>query len=191
MAKQSKSEKIISDTQLLAGIQKYLPNTTLTIQAAPESTAQVATVLQARITKIQAVLTARAALHSAVLAATQEVSSTEPFVQDVRLAVLAMYSTSPSILGDFGVSARKQRTPLTTEQRLIAVAKGKATRVARGTMGAKKKAAIVGTVTGAIMVPVDGSASSVVSSTPSASPPAVTAAPAATAITNGTSTPHS
>src|ERR1700722_8371965 len=194
MAVHTKSQQLISATQLLAGIQKYLPNTPFTIQAQPATTAQVVTVIQARISKMQAVVTAKAALHSAVLAADQEVTSTDTFVQDVRTTVLGMYSNSPSILGDFGVSARKEPTPLTTEQKLVAAAKRTATREARGTMSAKKKATIKGTVTGSIVVPVDGSGSSVVSSTAAAAVPASpqpVIPPAATATTNGTSTPHS
>ena len=185
----SKSQQIISDQQLLAGLQKHLPNTTFIIQAVPETTAQVESVIQARVDKAQAVITARTALHAAVFASLQEDVASDAFVQDVRLTVRSMYSTSPLILGDFGLTEKKPRTPLTPAQKIIAAAKAKATRAARGTMSAKKKATIVGTVTGSIMVPVDGSGSSIVSSPPAAPVPAPQ--PAAPAITNGSSTPHS
>ena len=190
----SKSQQIISDTQLLAGLQKHLPNTTFIIQAVPEATAQVESVIQARVDKAQAVITARTALHAAVLASLQEDEGSNAFVQDVRQTVRSMYSTSPIILGDFGLIERKPRAPMTVQQKLIASAKRAATRAARGTMSAKKKATIVATVTGSIMVPVDGSATSIVSSPPAvpvpAPQPAVTP-PAAPATTNGSSTPHS
>jgi hypothetical protein len=191
-AVRSRAEQISSEQQLLAGIQKYLPSTTLTIQAQPETTAQVVSVIQARVDKAQAVNTARTALHTAILASQQQDESTEAFVQGVRNTVLAMYSTSPQILGDFGLSPRKPRTPLTPEQKLVAAAKAKATRAARGTVGAKKKAAIKGTVSGSIVVPVDGSETTLVSSSsPAPSPPATV--PAVPAVTNGSSstTPHS
>jgi len=188
----SKSQQLISDTQLLAGLQKHLPNTTFILQAVRETTAQVESVIQARVDKALAVITARTALHAAVLTSLQEDEASNAFVQDVRLAVRSMYSTSPSILGDFGVTGPKPRTSLTVAQKLIAAAKRMATREARGTTSAKKKAAIVGTVTGSIMVPVDGSATSIVSSPPAAPVPAPQpAAQAALVTTNGSTTPHS
>ena len=185
----SKSQQIISDQQLLAGLQKHLPNTTFIIQAVPETTAQVESVIQARVDKALAVIAARTALHAAILASQQEDEASNAFVLDVRLTIRSMYSTSPLILGDFGLTEKKARTPRTPAQKIISAAKARATREARGTMSAKKKATIVGTVTGTIAVPVDGSATSIISSPATA--PAPAPQPAAPAITNGSSTPHS
>jgi len=177
-----------SDEQLLAGIQKRLPSTTFTLQGQPETAAQVVAVIQARIDKRQAVLAARAAYHTAVLAADQEVAETEAIVEDVRATILAMYSTSPDVLGDFGLAPKKPRTPLTVEQKLVAQAKRAATRKARGTLGPKQKAKIVGTVTGSIVVPVDGSGMSVSSGSSASTPAPATAASPPPAVTNGVST---
>jgi chorismate mutase len=178
----TKAQKIQSDTQLMNGMQKNFPSTTFTIQSGQQTTAQVATVLTARINAAQAVLTAKAAYHSAVVAYEQEEEQTEPLVQGIRQTILTMYSASPQILSDCGVSARKANTPLTAQQKVVAAAKAKATRAARGTMTAKEKAAIKGTVPATVVINTDGSSAS---PTPPATPPA------APATTNGSSTPHS
>jgi hypothetical protein len=178
----TRSQAVLSDTQLLNGIQKHFPSTTFTIQSGPQTTAQVATVLQARVDKAQAVIAAKTAYHAAVVASQQEDADSDVLVQAVRQTILTMYSTSPQILSDCGVTERKPRTPLTAEQRVIAAAKARATRAARGTMSAKKKATIKGTAPATIVVTASGSSGA---PEPAATPPA---APATT--TNGSSTPH-
>lgn len=65
----------------------------------------------------------------------------------------SMYGNQPAMLGDFGVSPRKT-TKLTPEQEVQAIAKRKATRAARHTMGAKQKLAVKGVVAD----PVEGPA---------------------------------
>jgi hypothetical protein len=178
----AKAQQVQSDTQLMNGMQKNFPSTTFTIQSGQQTTAQVVTVLQARINAALAVLTAKTAYHAAVVACDQEEEQTEPLVQGIRQTILTMYSASPQILSDCGVSPRKERAPLTAQQKVIAAAKAKATRAARGTMTAKEKAAIKGTVPATVVINTDGSSAS---PTPPATPPA------APAVTNGSTTPHS
>jgi hypothetical protein len=48
----------------------------------------------------------------------------------------------------------KVRAPLDTEKRVMATAKAKATRKARGTMGKKQKLTVKGDVTGVIVTPI-------------------------------------
>jgi len=182
----SRTQMVQADTQLLNGIQKHFPSTTFTIQSGPVTTAQVVDALNGRITSAQAVVTAKLGYHAVVVADEQEVQKTDPLVQDVRQSILTMYSTSPQVLSDCGVSPRKLPAPLTPEQKVVRAAKARATRAARGTMSAKKKAAIVGSVPETITISTGASGSG-------ASPPAVAPAPAtggSTATTNGSSTPH-
>ena len=64
------------------------------------------------------------------------------------------FGTQADVLADFGLAPEKARTPLTVEQKAAAAAKREATRVARGTKGAKAKKGIKGAVTGVVMTPV-------------------------------------
>ncbi len=65
-----------------------------------------------------------------------------------------MYGNTAETLLDFGLEAPRPRTPLTTEQRLAAAAKARATRVARGTKSRKQRLAIKGDVTGVVVTAV-------------------------------------
>jgi hypothetical protein len=154
----TKQEQLVSDTSLVAGIQKHMPTGTFTVLSLPETATQVGAVIQERIDKAQAVITARTALHEAVLASDSVYAQTEPFVQSVRQSVRAMYGTSPTILADFGENPRKVATPLTPAQKVIAAAKRAATRKARGTIGKKAKAEIVGALSGPVVVTENGKA---------------------------------
>jgi len=87
--------------------------------------------------------------------------------------VKVTFGNQPDALADFGLAPPKARAPMTAEQKAVAAAKRKATRVARGTLGKKQKKAVKGAVTATLVV------------TPQAGPqPTVTApAPAAGAAT--------
>jgi hypothetical protein len=182
MSTLTKTKQVNADTVLLAGIQKHFANGTFTIQGQPETTAQIAAVIQGRIDKETAITTAKTAWHAAVLASRDMETSTASFVADVRQTILAMYSNSPQVLDDCGVTARKPPTPLTAAQQVVAAAKRKATRAARHTMSPNQKAGVTGSLTGPVTVQLDGSASP-----PSPQPAAPAAAPVAA---NGTSTLH-
>src|SRR5207253_462392 len=67
--------------------------------------------------------------------------------------VKAAHGSEPDVLADFGVHP-KPRTPPTVEAKAAATAKRAATRAARHTMGARKKAGIKGDVIGVTVVPV-------------------------------------
>jgi hypothetical protein len=147
----SRAADVQADNQFLAGIQKHYPSTTFTTRAGPVTVAQLADAVTGRCTAAQAVVTAKTAYHAAVAAEEQKVVQTQPLLSDVRQCFLAMFPP-PEVLSDCRVSPRKQRTPLTPEQRIVRAAKAKATRAARGTMSAKKKARIKGTVPATLMV---------------------------------------
>src|ERR1700733_15380127 len=135
MRNRSKTQQLSDDTALIAGILKHLPSTTFTVQSASQTTAQVVTVIQGRVDKAQAVVDARHALHTAILANDAEQAATTPYVSNVRQGVVAMFANSPSILTDFNLVARKPPAPLTAAQKVIAAQKRAATRAARHTMG--------------------------------------------------------
>jgi hypothetical protein len=61
------------------------------------------------------------------------------------------------VLADFGIHP-KARTPPTVEASLAAVAKRRATRAARRTMGSQQKKAVKGDVTGVVVTPTTAAA---------------------------------
>jgi hypothetical protein len=185
----TKEKQLATDTSLLAGIQKYMPTGTLTVLSQPETAAQVMAVIQVRLDKAQAVITARSTLHQAILDSDAEYAQTEPYVQSVRQSVQAMYVGSPATLSGFGILPKKARVPLTAAKKVLAAAKREATRKARGTMGKKAKASIVGALNGPVMVAADGTVTSASSGSSASAPVATTTSPAATPVgvaANGT-----
>ena len=178
-----------ADVAMIGGIQKYLPNAAFLVDGQSMPAAGVVTKLQTRVDAFNAVSTAEGAFHGSVNTCNATEQATAGFVTGIRQSVLAMFAGQPEVLAAFDVSPRKQPAPRTAEQKVVAAAKAKATRVARGTMGKKAKAQVKGTLTGPVVVPQGGSTSASNGSSSPASPPP--APPAVPATTNGTSTPHS
>jgi hypothetical protein len=189
MSTKKKSDVVNADIAMIAGIQKYLPNTTFVVGGQSMPAAAVVTLLQGRVDAANAIVTALAAWHAAVEVSDARYTATEAVVTGVRQTVLAMYAGSPAMLATFALSARKTPAPRTTEEKLVAAAKAKATRAARHTMSKKQKAAITGSLTGPIVVQVSGLSSTgaeAVSTATPASPTGVTGG----SNGSGSSTPH-
>jgi hypothetical protein len=157
MSTNSKSAQQNPDAMLIAGLQKNTPNLALILASQQQSLAQVVAVLQGRVDDDQTVRTAKAAYDTAVQTRNTNLAATQTYVHDVRQAVKAMFSNSPQTLADFGMVPNKPRTPLTVGQKVLAAAKAKATRTARGTLGKNQKAKISGSVPGPVTVELDGS----------------------------------
>jgi hypothetical protein len=149
MATKSKNNypvQIAADQSLIAGLTKHAATlTSLLIAGASVLTTDFVTTLQARIAAIQAAIAAHAALTAAVAAAHAEIARTAALVSGARQALKIAFSGQPTTLGDFGLMPPKVRTPLTAEEKVAVVAKAKATRAARHTMGSKQKAQVTGT----------------------------------------------
>jgi hypothetical protein len=134
-----------ADQQLTFGLTKHaatLPSMLLAGQTVP--TAELTAVLQSRIAATARVTSAHAAYLTAVKAYRDEMESTAPLVSNARAALAVGFAGQIEALADFGLEPRKARTPLSPDEMTVAIAKGKATRVARHTMGPKQKAAIRG-----------------------------------------------
>ncbi len=93
-----------------------------------------------------------------------------PIVTEIRGQLVSMLSNDTGALTDLAISARKKATALTPEQRLVAAAKSRATREARGTLSKKAKAKVKGNVTGITVTTV----------TSQMTPPITSLAPATT-----------
>jgi hypothetical protein len=82
-----------------------------------------------------------------------------------------MFAGSIDTLADFGLKAPKVRVPLTPDEKAAAVAKGKATRAARHTMGAKQKKKVSGTVTTIVAAPSSAASPAATSTSTASAPP--------------------
>jgi len=164
---------------LIAGLQKHsatLPS--LMIGGTSYPTDTLVATLQSRLATAAAVASTRATWQTAVQADRDERTKTQTVVSGVRQALHVAFAGSVSALADFGLTPRKPAAPRTPEQKAASVAKAKATRAARNTMGSNQKKAVKGNVTGVNIVPV-------VAETP-ATPPAHPASPAPAAAAPAT-----
>lgn len=139
---------------LEAGVQKYLGNRTVVLASESYTGAQ----LLARVglsldaaTRLQA---AKGALADALANDRKIKKSEAAFLLDLKNLLRLNYSDSATTLGAFALEPRKKRPVPTPQEALVAVAKGRATRVERKTMGKRQKAAIKGNVSGVAITPV-------------------------------------
>jgi hypothetical protein len=169
-----------ADMALISGIEKYLSSATFFVRGNPATAKDVAAIVQPRVDTANAAIAAAAAFHVAVETSRTTEASTDADVAGIRQQVLAMLASQPTVLAELHVSPRKMPGPRTTEEKVVAAAKAKATREARGTKGPKARLEVTGTLTGPVVIPVS----------PQGQPATPPAPPAAPAITNGL-TPHS
>ena len=131
---------------LIDGLKKHLASATeVAFQSASYKPAALIQVLQDLVDAGGAVAAARTAFHDAITAFREKVQAARPVVRGLRNYILSLYKDAAT-LADFGLVPRKPpKAPLTTTA-AEALAKRKATRVARHTMGRRQKLAIKGTV---------------------------------------------
>lgn len=181
MTRTGKDTQAAHAKQLIAGANKHFPNATqsLTVGGAPYTVSALTALLQRFVDLRDAVDVSKAATKAKIVAERAEAPSLHGVISGFVAYVKATFGNSPDTLADFGLSARKARTPLTAEQKAAAVAKRDATRAARHTMGSKQKKAIKAAV------------KVTVTSTPLAAPQPIAAPSAAGGTTPaGGSTPH-
>jgi len=139
---------------LITGLQKHLSGQSFTIGNVAFTTASLVLLLQSLADAIAGVITAQASARDALVKLEAVKANVGPTMSALVRIIVAMFAGDTSKLGDFGVTAPRARTPLTTEQKAAAAAKAKATRSARGTKGPKAKAEITGNVTGVEITPI-------------------------------------
>jgi hypothetical protein len=150
-----RSTLLANDQAMVNGIQKFLSLlTSLPVGSQTMTPADIVKVFQARITTGQAVITATAARTAAVKADQNERTQTAAFVQAFRRIVIGMFQESPDTLAVFNLTAPKV-VKKTVAIKSTAVAKSKATRVARNTLGTKQKKSIKGTPPAATTAPAE------------------------------------
>ncbi len=141
-----RTDRVAADQAMIDGIQKLLANiATLPVGGTNMTPADIVKVFQTRVDAGKAAQAAETARTAAVKADRDERVKTAAFARAFRRIVLGMFQEDPNTLGIFGLKAPKARKVKVTTK-AEAVAKNKATRTARGTVGSKKKLAIKGQV---------------------------------------------
>jgi hypothetical protein len=167
---------------LIAGTSKHAPSGSLTLGNASYTALSLVQALKGLSDAIAAADAAKASWQQALGQMTETRANGILVVRDYLAWVKVTYRSAPATLADFGVAPAKVRTPLTVEQLATAVAKGKATRSARHTMGKVQKKSVKGTVATVTAPATPTTAPQPVATSPVVSAPA--------AGTGGVAAPH-
>jgi|HubBroStandDraft_2_1064218.scaffolds.fasta_scaffold671245_1 hypothetical protein len=164
-----KTAEAAQATQLIAGVQQNLATTqSFTVAGATYTSAQVTTDLQeivalrAGVNAAKSVVQAKLAQENARLPALRIVM--DALVSYVKLT----WGNSPDVLATFGLKPKKAATQLTTEEKVVAVARRASTRKARGTTSKKAKMAIKGNVADVVLTTIETQPVATPSPSPSA-----------------------
>ena len=144
--KVNKTTRVVRDQKMIDGTKKHLSGVSITVAGKAVTEKDAVAVLQARVDATSAVQAARAAFRKAVADERAEVAQTKAFVSSFRRAVAIAFEGALDSLSDFGIDPPKQRKRPDVQQAAETVAKAKATRAQRGTMGPKKRLKVKGTV---------------------------------------------
>jgi len=154
-SKPTKASTTTTATQLIAGFQKHLANMqSITLASVAYSPAQITAALQLLVMLIASVDAAKAVVQAKLAAENAQAPALRTLMTAVVTYVKLTYSESPDVLADFGLQPKKARAVPTTEQKVVAVAKRKSTRSARGTTSKKAKLALKGNVVDVVLTPV-------------------------------------
>jgi hypothetical protein len=139
------TQRQAADQSMIDGFQKHastVPSLLLAGTSVPAAT--FITTLQARIAARADVASAHAAYLAAVQAERETSGQSDPLLSSARQVLGLMFEGQLETLSEFGLKPRKVPAPPTPEQVAERVAKNKATRAARHTMGPLQKAKITG-----------------------------------------------
>jgi hypothetical protein len=136
----------LSLTNILTGAQQFLGSKTLLLPGGPASQSQIVQQVNNLLAPYKAVGLAHQGLSQSVSQVKDQMDDVKSFIQQVQAAVVAAFGPSGPEYAGFGFKAPKARTPLTTEQQAAKVAKMRATRAARHTLGSKQRKAVTGSV---------------------------------------------
>ena len=174
-SRENRMQQQSSDQSLSDGLTKHLATLpSFTIGSASFKAADIITSLQERISTAGTVDSTRATWQTAVKANRDQRAKTNSLISGVRQTLQTMFAGSIDTLADFGLKPRKTPAAMPPEERAAAVAKARATRRARSTMGPKQKAKIKGTV------PVAAPATEPSATAPTAQPGPASPAPVTT-----------
>jgi hypothetical protein len=143
--------------QVVTAAGEYLPaKSTLTLNGQSVTLAAFLTGLNQAITAFGAVTTARAQWASALSARQPLMTAALASVSALKQYLIVTYGKNATMLVQFGFAPKKP-VVLTPEKKAIAVAQGRLTRKARGTMGPKAKLNVTAAgKPGLVLVAADG-----------------------------------
>ena len=142
----NKQSRNAADRKMIDGITKHLgKGASITFDGKKYSAAEIVKLLSGRIAARAGVESAKALLAKAVAAQNEQSQETTPVVSGLRQVCALLYKSQPEVLADLGIATRKSRPAMTVEEKAATVAKGRATRKARGTLGPRQRAKIHGT----------------------------------------------
>jgi hypothetical protein len=175
---------------LIAGVQKQYPTGSLLLAGQTLTTSQLVQVIQQDIDASDATDKAYADWISQVQVERNSHQKVAPLLRALRSQVLAHFGDTKdaaSTLAAFGYLPRKV-TAVPSDTKADAVAKGRATRTARHTMGKRQKASVKGTVSPTAPVTSPPSQAVPVASVAGASAPKASAPAPGPSV--GATTPH-
>ena len=142
----NRSAQVQADQKMIAGIEAHMTQlTSLSVGSQEMTPADMVKFFQDRLDAAKAVVDAAAALATAIKAERDLRAKTSTLRSAFCRIVVGMFFHSPDTLAAFGLKAPRVGT-IDAAKRAAAVAKGKATRVARHTLGKKAKLAIKGSL---------------------------------------------
>jgi hypothetical protein len=119
----NKQEEIAADQLLIAGLQKHFASTALTLNGTSYTGPALVTLLQARISAINAAIAARATWQTAVTAQETELAGSQSIIGTLKKTLYAMFPDAAS-LADFGLTPHKKPV-ITPAERVEMVAKAR------------------------------------------------------------------
>ncbi len=174
MARTNKIIRMHDDNQLLAGLLAREAKSVLPLDGQDMKAKDIVPKLKARIAALNKSALKKAEWQAALAEEQALMEASDAFVSMVRQALKLKYKNQPDVLAEFGLSPPKQRRALTAEETNDKVARIRATRKARHTMGPRKRLEIRGTPDAAKAASATPAADAPVTTTPSASQPAST-----------------
>ena len=150
--KKNKSQEVALAKQLIAGTAKHLPGTVV-LGGSSYTPAEITAKLQSLIDLRADVDAAKATTKTKLTAEAAVAPSVRALMGALATYVKVTHGSSADVLADFGIHP-KARAPVTVETKAVALAKRKATRSARHTMGPRQREEIQGDVTGVVLTPI-------------------------------------
>jgi hypothetical protein len=139
-----RSDRLAADQKLNDGVKQYLAQTaSMTVDGQSMTPTAIVAFLQGRIDAAKAVSVAEAAQNAAIKGERDVRGKSSTTRSALVRLIVGMFLSSPDTLAAFGISAPKVGT-MSVEAKAKAIAKSKATREARHTMGKVQKLAITG-----------------------------------------------
>ena len=167
----NKNSKATQVMQLILGIRKHYPDGSqlIPVGGASFTVTALTELMQSFVDQRADVETAKAAVRAKVENERTQAPSKLAVIRAFVTVLRGAYGNSADILADFGLAPLKVATPLTAEEKAVAVARREATRAARHTMGKNQKKAVKGAIKASLVVtPANGSAPGA----PTGNPPA-------------------